>query len=614
MDNHDERSDALLAPGYGALSDPAAHPSASSTSTTSSSSSPLSTFQHWSATRPRLALTALIFLILTIVFVLYFILTSLFSTPDTPQAAIITLPQGQISGLVVAPAAVVYYSIPFAQPPVGSLRWLPPQLPPPSWSGVRDGSVKPPMCVQWEGEKAVGAEDCLYLNVFVPRRSSVSLPPLPCLVYVHGGASLDGFSAADIYNHADLVNNRDIIAVTVNYRLNVFGYLALDVLSDRQATVTGHRSSGNYGLRDNIAALQWVKDNIANFGGDPNRVTIYGQSTGGTNVMALFVSPLARGLFQSAFSLSSSPVLRGSLASASLVNSDFVTNANCFPPILSCLLALSPSAALRAMPHRWLNSFDGGFPNHSYPDAAVIIIDGQVVPFELNEAFRAGVGSDVPLEFGHMGQEIDFGPMSNVTGMSQQHFGEWMDEELARLGWNETVVRELKAAYPIADYANDSQLTYEVMVNDITACGGVTNLVSLASSPSHRSPFYQHLIEFHPATPTPLLTPWPTSYAAHMWDLTLLLHTWPSYYQATEQDYRNAETLRRVWVDGMVKGGGTNREGSLWTPFGLEWKEKGVTYTARMEQEGGVDVLADLRWDKCQLVDRLGLLDFGWAN
>ena len=576
------------------------------------------------------ALTLLLTLIAATVYVLNVGPTH--NSPAPSSFSILSaLPQGALKG-VVSDSCTTYYSIPFAQPPVGALRWLPPQTPAPSWSDVRDATEPPPQCAQPGGDGVSGKEDCLYLNVY-SNPAWADEGPLPVLMYIHGGSSISGYSASGMNDHCDLVRSRPIVAVTVNYRLNVFGYLALDVLSQRQANYTRSKqpTSGNWGLRDNVAALEWIRDNIAHFNGDPSRVTIYGQSTGGTNVMGLYISPLAVGLFRSALSLSGSPVLKGTLADAEAQNEEFIANSNCkrstSNATLDCLLALSAAEAWAAVPASWLGSYDFGIQNRSWPDAMVIAVDGEVITDEINMALSKGAGSssNVTLAYGHMGQEVDLAPMANVTGYSQAQWEQWLDDNLPSLGWNKTVVQALKAAYPISEYDNESQLTYEMIVNDITYCGGVHNLRSLSGrSCPPPPPIYHHLDEFAPVIPVGYLNPsWPTRYAGHAWDQLLLLKTWPQGYEGDSThwgglkgDEKRSETLRRLWVDGLMIGGGDRSNGSLWTEFNAEWTggQKGTTYTARFGREGEVDVLADVRWDKCVLLDSLGFADAGWAN
>jgi para-nitrobenzyl esterase len=233
------------------------------------------------------------------------------------DAPVVTIRSGRVEGLSAdgAPDVTLYRGIPFAAAPVGKLRWREP-LPPAPWEGDRKPLVTVPGCMQavdgsrlpWTAEfmhqGAVG-EDCLFLNVWAPARASDA--PLPVLVYIHGGAFREGSIAAQIFDGAALAH-RGAVLVEANYRLGVLGFMAHPQLT-REST---HHSSGNYGLLDQVAALRWVKDNIAAFGGDPTRVTVFGQSAGAMSVYLLTASPLARGLFQRAI-VQSGP---GALAAA----------------------------------------------------------------------------------------------------------------------------------------------------------------------------------------------------------------------------------------------------------------------------------------------------------
>ncbi len=192
---------------------------------------------------------------------------------------------------------VVFRGIPYAAPPVGDLRWRPPQ-PAPKWDGVRLADHYSPICIQNEagwyapnnGTKPAAdlSEDCLYLNVFTAAGTTEGRP---VIVFVHGGGLT--FGAGSHYDGEGLVR-KGAVVVTLNYRLGVFGFLAHPELT----TESSHHASGNYGLLDQIAALQWVQRNIAAFGGDPRRVTLAGQSAGAWSVNYLMASPLAHRLFQ----------------------------------------------------------------------------------------------------------------------------------------------------------------------------------------------------------------------------------------------------------------------------------------------------------------------------
>ncbi|MDY0045593.1 MAG: carboxylesterase family protein [Syntrophales bacterium] len=197
-------------------------------------------------------------------------------------------------------AVRVYKGIPYAAPPVGDLRWKPPQ-PVTPWIGVRDCTEYGPMTPQkfpqsffydYVPESGM-SEDCLYLNVVTPAKTTGDR--LPVMVFFHGGGLTDGYSNSDSYNNPALPQH-GMVLVTVNSRLNVIGFMAHPALTAESP----NQASGNYGTLDLIAALQWVQKNIAAFGGDPNNITINGQSGGSGKCMFLLSSPLAKGLFHKA--------------------------------------------------------------------------------------------------------------------------------------------------------------------------------------------------------------------------------------------------------------------------------------------------------------------------
>jgi para-nitrobenzyl esterase len=213
--------------------------------------------------------------------------------------AVVSTMYGNVSGTVDGDSHA-YLGLPFARPPVGELRWAAPAKPD-SWTGVRDGSKFGANCYQAEAgrfgpytpefmiDSSPVSEDCLYLNVWKPAKGGTGLP---VLVFIHGGGFGGGSGSIVIYNGARLAA-QDAVVVTVNYRVGAFGFLAHPAL--RTAGPEG--TSGNYGLLDMIASLEWVRDNIAAFGGDPANVTVSGQSAGAMAINALLVAPAAQGLF-----------------------------------------------------------------------------------------------------------------------------------------------------------------------------------------------------------------------------------------------------------------------------------------------------------------------------
>src|SRR5450631_3449156 len=210
-----------------------------------------------------------------------------------PPAPVMT-EYGLIQG-VTESDLTVYRGIPFAAPPVGDLRWHAPQ-PAVKWDGVHPADKFGPDPYQGDGKGNVG-EDCLYLNVWTPAKSVAD--KVPVLVWIYGGGFSFGSTSTPVHNGEHLAR-KGVVLVSINYRVGTLGFLAHPELTAESS----HHSSGNYGLLDQIAGLRWVKRNIAAFGGDPDRVTIFGESAGGISVSILCASPEAEGLFRGAISQS----------------------------------------------------------------------------------------------------------------------------------------------------------------------------------------------------------------------------------------------------------------------------------------------------------------------
>ncbi len=298
---------------------------------------------------------------------------------------------GWVSGAPgLKPGVQVFKGIPFAAPPVGNLRWRAPQ-PPARWSGVRNGSRFAAICPQKTddpqsiyfldpGPQTIN-EDCLYLNVWTPAKTAAER--LPVMVWIYGGA-FDHGSGTEKYYWGDDLAYKGAVVVTFNYRVGVLGFLAHPDLTRE----SGRNASGNYGLMDQIAALQWVQRNIAAFGGDPQRVTIFGQSAGGASVGQLMASPLAKGLFERAIGESGGIGLgQGgrTLADAEQAGVKYAES-----------LDARSIDELRAKTPDQLRSV----PAHFGP-----IVDGYVIPITPVAVFQQGQQNAVPLIAGSVANE-----------------------------------------------------------------------------------------------------------------------------------------------------------------------------------------------------------------
>jgi len=309
---------------------------------------------------------------------------------------VVAAPAGRLHG-VTQDALNVFKGIPYAAPPVGPLRWRPPQ-PAAAWSGVRAATDYGPACIQPNARLnniyADGpfpmSEDCLTLNIWAPANAHNA----PVFFWIHGGALVGGTAREPLYDGARMAARSGAIVVTINYRLGVLGYLAHPELSAESP----QHISGNYGLLDQIAALRWVQRNISAFGGDPANVTIAGESAGGLSVMYLMAAPDARGLFAKAISESGYMVSAPELKQARYG----VPSAEATGAALATMTLHAPNlAALRGMDAQTMvnaAAAAGYFP--------FLSIDGHILPKQLVDAFDSGDQAHVPLLVGFNSGEI----------------------------------------------------------------------------------------------------------------------------------------------------------------------------------------------------------------
>ncbi|PVZ11074.1 carboxylesterase/lipase family protein [Actinomycetospora cinnamomea] len=284
--------------------------------------------------------------------------------------------------------------IPYAAPPVGERRFRAPQ-PVVPWEGVRDGSRYGPVPIQERVGEFIGAgrttpmdEDSLTLNVSAP--TTPSTEPRPVMVWFYGGAFVVGASSAPTYRGDDFVRRGEAVFVSVNYRLGALGYLDFSSYGTPERPV-----ESNLGLRDQIAALEWVRDNIAAFGGDPDRVTIFGESAGAISVTTLLTVPSARGLFHRAIAQSSAPGMVFGQERARAWAARYVTALGADDDPLAGLTTATPHQLLGAA--RVLRDTLGDQPG-TIPTAPVV--DGDLLPEAPLAAFEAGRAADVPLIIG----------------------------------------------------------------------------------------------------------------------------------------------------------------------------------------------------------------------
>ena len=458
------------------------------------------------------------------------------------EPAVVETSQGRVQG-VEEDGLTVYRGIPFAAPPTGNRRWRAPQ-PAESWPGVRLADRFGPICRQpaetpgppgWGGEPQ--DEDCLRLNIWAPPQRAGER--LPVMVWIHGGAYIAGSGSTSAY-HGDRLARRGVVVVTINYRVGALGFLAHPELS---AESPG-RASGNYGLLDQIAALRWVRDNIATFGGDPGNVTIFGESAGGGSVMLLTVSPLARGLFHKAISESGAalpPQPRGferpnatvTLAQAERAGAAFARQ-----------LGAASLSELRELPAERIvaaQSFAVGWP----------IADGPVVPGDVTALYRAGRQTNVPFLLGWNEDEgIAFvrpqGPAEHRTTISND-YGPSADRMLA--------------IYPAAS-DQEAFAAGARLFGDVAFGWPSWSLAEARARSGDASLFLYH---FTQKPPRPPMFPWPQAGALHGEEVPFVFgHAGPGW---TDGDRAVAELVQSYWVNfartGDPNGGGL----PAWQPY-----------------------------------------------
>ncbi len=306
----------------------------------------------------------------------------------------VTIKDGALEG-ARRDGMVTFLGIPYAAPPVGALRWMPPAAPA-KWSKSRAAKAFGPSCAQITtlgpfAGPANANEDCLYLNVFAPEGARTGLP---VLFWIHGGGHVDGRS--DDYDPVKLVR-AGLVVVTINYRLGLFGYLAHPALDGE-----GHLF-GNYGSLDQQQALRWVKDNIASFGGDPGNVTVAGQSAGGSAASVQILSPLAKGLFHRAiFQSGGTNSTMTPLAFAQARGMKFAAAADCAKGD-----AAAVAACLRALPAQKILELSGTASANG-PFINGLMIDGRIVPGKPIDLYRSGNYNRVPIMSGMVADEGNF--------------------------------------------------------------------------------------------------------------------------------------------------------------------------------------------------------------
>ncbi len=384
-----------------------------------------------------------------------------------------------------------YFAIPYAAPPVGDLRWQPP-ADPACWSAPIAATTFGAECLQLDsdGTTVIGAEDCLTMNVWAPSSATPS-SALPVLFFIHGGGNVQGSAAESrsgvyLYDGSLLAAQTGSVVVTFNYRLGPMGWLASSSFADAEG------STGNYGTRDQLAALAFVQRNIAAFGGDPTRVLLFGESAGAVNVCAILASPLAKGLFAGALMESGGCTAKTSATAQSFADM-FAQKVGCTTgDIAGCLRALDASTVELAVPET--ADVAGSTQGDFQPNA-----DGVVLTDIPMNVLLAGQHNHVPFIVGSNANETGQAIVAAYpTGMTMAQYDAAV---LAYASGVQSLATAAEAQYPLADYGNDPRAAYIAVTSDskfICTARYVARTAAAQQSEPVRRYYYTHHLDGTP--------------------------------------------------------------------------------------------------------------------
>lgn len=431
----------------------------------------------------------------------------------------------------------IYKGIPFAAPPVGELRWKAPQ-PVEPWEGVKQTTEYAPAPMQGGNPVSGKSEDCLYLNVWTPAKSANE--KLPVLVWIYGGGFSFGSTSDPVHNGEHLAR-KGVVLVSIAYRVGQLGFLAHPELSAESPNGV----SGNYGLLDQIAGLQWIQNNIAAFGGDPGQVSIFGESAGGIAVSMLCASPLAKGLFHGAISQSGgsfgptrpTTYPGENMKTLQQAEQDGIEYVDGFG--LSNIDQLRQLDAEKLIPRGW--TMPGGWP----------IVDGYVILDDQFKLYEAGNYNDVPVLIGYNSDE----GLSFPAGRSPQ---EYVTNVKARFG---PYADSLIQAYPVGE--NNVPRSARNLMRD-AAFGWHTWSWARLQSKTGKSDVYLYYFDQHPERPTD--SPQADHGTPHGVDVPFVFMNLDSK-NTSESDLSISETMATYWTNFAKYGHPNSKDVPEWPAF-----------------------------------------------
>jgi len=480
---------------------------------------------------------------------------------------VVAVPGGKIRGRLTGDGGAAFKGVPFARPPLGEFRWREPQ-PVEPWEGVHEAAQFRSACTQlsegWNMHDVTGSnEDCLYLNVATPEWPPKTARPV--LFWIHGGSNTAGSGEAAAFDQRTLVA-RGLVLVTVNYRLGALGFMAHPEL----ARESPQHASGNYGLMDQLAALRWVRDNIAKFGGNPENVTVAGESAGAMDIGLLMTSPLSKGLFRRAIAESGAvSCFRGSLTRARAEEIGRRLAAELKAPegdAIRMLRTVPAEEILKAA--RVATGGDRGGLETS--------VDGWVLPEEPADVFMRGGSLPVPLLIGSNAQETG-GPEAaqKLRERTRETYGGRADRALALYGLAGEGEGQTDPLYGPAGRQWFTDVEFR--------CPAVAEALWHAAA---GNVIYQY--EFEQPPPGQPST-------AHASELNFLFGTWPPGVHLSAADEKVSDQMRAYWAN-FARTGDPNGEGlPLWPKYSPD-KQAYLAFTAE-----GAAAKAEVRRGFCEL-------------
>lgn len=514
------------------------------------------------------------------------------SDSTSSASGLVTTSMGDIQGIEGDDGVWQFLGIPFAQPPVGDLRWQPPAEPGCFEQQPFVANALGPECPQLQEGEVVGDEDCLQLNVWTPADYRPD-SKLPVLFFIHGGANVLGSASMGtggrpLADGTVFANQEDVVVVSIQYRLGPFGFLSLPELTAE----SNNDSSGNYAYLDMIAALNWVQENIEGFGGDPERVMVFGQSAGAINVCTLLASPLAHGLFSSALMQSGGCVASPIAQSQAQHDTGVAVFDECHDAAdrLACLRSLSVDRIIATIP----GSIDSALGEAGEDGAGMAygaVIDEYLLPDSPLALIARGEHNDVPFVLGSTADEMASDNIFTFNVETVEEYEAFIATYFAEEG--EEIVAAILELYPAQDYETPQEALIQVFTD--RSFTSSARLIARAAASASTSPVYRYVFSKNTGTPMGMLP------ARHGIDLLYVFNTLSRIplIGSDPSDAIIADAMMASWA-AFARGGDpkVSQSGVSWEPYDVQ-RDNYLDFGEALSTGDG------FRTEKCNLWDSL---------